>query len=183
MAAPQQKKRKDRKRRGNKPVSEFDQQLIEVSRVTRVQKGGKRLSFRAAVVVGNRKGKVGMGVGKALDTAQAIDKAVTYAKKHLVSVPIVNDTIPHDVKVKDGAAVIFLKPAPKGSGLIAGGPVRSVLELAGIPNVVGKIIGTKNKINCMRAALKGLAELTAFSQYSKQTEKKKSISKESTPKK
>lgn len=135
---------------------EFEERVVEIDRVSRTVKGGKRMRFRALVVVGNKKGKVGMGIGKAGDVQGAIKKAVTHAKKHLIVVPIVNETIAHEVTMKYGAAIVFLKPAPAGTSIIAGGPVRAVIELAGIRNILSKIIGSTNKINNVRATLQTL---------------------------
>lgn len=148
-----------RGRRGEREKSEFDQKLIQISRVTRVMAGGKRMSFRACVVIGDRKGRVAMGLRKGADVSIAINKAVAAAKKELLNVTIVNDTIPHPVTHKFGAAMVLLKPAPKGTGVIAGGPVRAVLELAGIKNVVSKMLGSKNKANNVKATIEALALL------------------------
>ena len=139
---------------------EFEERVVEVDRVSRTVKGGKRMRFRALVVVGNRKGKVGMGIGKAGDVQTSIKKAVTTAKKHLITVPIINDTIPHDTTMKYGSATVYLKPAPAGTSVIAGGPVRAVIELSGIRNILSKIIGSSNKINNVRATLRALESLT-----------------------
>ena len=135
---------------------EFDQRVIDLARVTRVVKGGKRMRFRACVVIGNRKGKVGYGVAKGADVSRAIEKALRQAKKNIISVPIINNTIPHKITKKSGAAIVMLKPAPKGSGIIAGGAVRSIAELAGISDVISKIIGSNNNINNVRATMKAL---------------------------
>ncbi len=139
------------KRKREKP--EFDQQIVDLARVTRVTKGGKQLSFRACVVIGDRKGRVGFGIDKGKDVQGAVEKALNRAKKNLIRVPIVNQTIPHRVDAKYGAAKVMIKPAPKGSGVIAGSSVRTVLELAGIANASAKILGkTNNKINNVKAA-------------------------------
>ena len=139
---------------------EWDQKVVELARVTRVTKGGKRMRFRACVLVGNRKGQVGLGVAKGADVSMAVNKATNQAQKRIINVPIVGDqTIPHRIIQKFGASVIMLKPAPKGSGIIAGGVVRLVLELAGIQNVVSKTLGAKNKINNCKATLDALAKL------------------------
>ncbi len=138
---------------------EFDQKTLELSRVTRVTKGGKRMRFRATVVVGDHKGRVGFGVAKGADVTMALDKAARQAKKHLVHVPIVRETLPHEVYAKFGAAIVLLKPAPVGTGLKCGGPARIVLELAGVPNAVSKIMGGKNKINNVKAAFDALKML------------------------
>lgn len=144
-----------RDRRGGRPQErdprEFEQKTLELSRVTRVTKGGKRMRFRATVIVGDKKGRVGFGVAKGADVAMALDKAARQAKKHLIQVPLIKGTIPHAVAAKFGAGSIILKPAPQGTGLKCGGPVRVVLELAGVPNAVSKILGGKNKINNVKA--------------------------------
>lgn len=140
--------------------SDYEEKNIEVSRVTRVTKGGKRMRFRVLSVIGNHKGRVGFGLAKGLDVAAATSKATTKARKSLITVPLLKETIPHPVDAKFAAAKVLLKPAPKGTGIKAGGPVRSVLELAGVPNITAKILGSKNKINNVKAvfmALKALA--------------------------
>jgi small subunit ribosomal protein S5 len=145
-----------------KEKSEFDSNILDLARVTRVTEGGKHMSFRALVVVGDRKGRVGFGVEKGKDVQIGVDKATRQAKKNLIKVPIVNETIPHAVYMKFKAAKIMLKPAPKGSGIIAGGAVRVVLDLAGVPNVSSKIIGkTKNKITIIKATFEALKALHA----------------------
>lgn len=156
-----QRRSKDGPRRdgGFREEKEYDQSIIDIARVTRVMAGGKRMRFRACIVIGDRKGKVGSAVAKGADVTLAINKALTKAKKNLITVPIINETIPHQVMVKSGAARIMLKPAPKGTGIIAGGAVRTVLDLAGVSNVVAKALGSKNKINNVAAALKGLQKL------------------------
>jgi len=138
---------------------EFDQAIIDIARVTRVMAGGKRMRFRACVVIGDRHGKVGTAVAKGADVTLAVNKAVAKAKKDLISVPLINETIPYRVDVKLGAAKILLKPAPKGTGIIAGGAVRMVLDLAGVSNVVAKILGTNNKINNVKATIKAFKML------------------------
>jgi len=138
---------------------EFEQKLIDVARVVRIVAGGRRFRFRATVVIGNRKGKVGVGVGKGADVTSAVNKAVTLAKKRLITVPIVNSTIPHEVRVKFRAARVYLKPAPVGAGIIAGGPVRAVVEFAGIKNILSKIYGSSNKTNNVYATLAALKNL------------------------
>lgn len=145
-----------RKTHQNKPASEFEEKVVQVDRVSRTVKGGKRIRFRALVVIGNRNGKVGMGIGKAQEVLSAVNKAVSRAKKHIINVPIVNDTIPHEVKIKYGSAILFLKPAGKGTSIIAGGSVRSVIELTGIKNILSKILGSSNKINNVKATLLAL---------------------------
>ncbi len=146
-----------RKGRGKfkKERPEFDQQIVDLARVTRVTKGGKQLSFRACVVIGNRNGKVGFGIKKGKDVQIAVEKAVNQAKKNMVNVPTVNGTIPHRVEAKYKAGRVMMKPAPVGSGIIAGSSVRMALELAGVQNVSAKIMGkTNNKIVNLLAAFK-----------------------------
>ncbi len=136
---------------------EFDQYILDLARVTRVTEGGKQLSFRVCIILGDRKGRVGFGLAKGKDVQYGVEKAVRQAKKHIITVPIVNETIPHQIISKANAAVVMLKPAPKGSGIIAGGAVRAVLDLAGVPNVSSKILGrTKNKIAIVQATFAAL---------------------------
>jgi len=148
-----------RGRRDERPKEEFEQRILEVARVTRVMAGGKRMKFRACVAIGDKKGNVGLGLGKGADVTMAVNKAVNRAKKDMFAVPIVNETIPHEVWEKQGAAVVMFKPARKGRGVIAGGVTRVMLELAGIKNITSKTLGSKNKINnarCTMAALRAL---------------------------
>lgn len=150
------------KRRQMKEVKtepEFEQHLVDLARVTRVMKGGKRLSFRACIVIGDRKGRVGEGVAKGADVQIAIEKAVRKANKNLIKVHIVNDTIPHWVVAKYGAARVMLRPARKGHGIVAGGAARTVLSLAGIKSITAKMLGSKNKINNARATINALKSL------------------------
>ncbi|MDP3057259.1 MAG: 30S ribosomal protein S5 [bacterium] len=144
--------------RDKREKSEYDQKLLEASRVARVVKGGKRFSFRALVIIGNRKGKVAVGVAKGADLTDATQKSVTNAKKSIIVVPITNGSIPHEVYQKYGASMVLIKPAPKGSGIIAGGAVRTILELAGVANASGKILGSTNKLNCARATIIALGK-------------------------
>lgn len=139
--------------------ADYEEKNVEVARVTRVTKGGKRMRFRVLSVIGNRKGRTGFGLAKGVDVAAASNKASTQARKSLITVPLVNDTIPHEVMAKFGAAVVLLKPALKGSGVKAGGAVRIVLELAGVPNVASKILGSSNKINNVKATFAALRKL------------------------
>jgi len=140
---------------------EFEQKILELSRVTRVTAGGKRMRFRACVAIGDQKGKVGIGLAKGLDVSGAVAKATTKAKKTMVVVPIVRDTIPYDVAVKFKAAKVLLKPAPKGTGIIAGGVVRLILTLAGVPNVAAKMLGSSNRVTNAKATMRALEELAA----------------------
>jgi small subunit ribosomal protein S5 len=147
-------------RRGRKPgqggdrerqQSEFDQKVVEVSRVTRVVAGGKRMRFRALVVIGDRKGRVGMGLRKGRDVAESVNKAVGQAKKGLIVIPLVNGTLPHEVTVKYKSSKLILRPAKPGTGVIAGGAVRQVAEMAGIKNMMSKMLGSSNKVNNIKA--------------------------------
>lgn len=156
MAEQRQQRGRGRGPRQPEEQKEFEQQIIDLARVTRVTKGGKRLRFRACVAVGDKKGRVGVGVAKGADVATAIGKANRKAEKTVIRVTLRGETIPHRVHAKYGAAVIMLKPAPVGTGIKAGGVVRVLLALAGVPNVVSKIFGSKNKINNARATLKAL---------------------------
>lgn len=151
---------RDNKRfRGKREKPEYDQKLLDLARVTRVVKGGRRFRFRASLVIGNKKGKVGVGVGKGADVSDAIKKAFADAKKNMISLNIHKNTIPHDIFVKMGSAKIILKPAPKGRGIVAGGAVRSIIDFAGIKDIVSKSLGTANKLNVARATIKALCEL------------------------
>lgn len=151
-------------KRGRAPRQEdreFDQRTIDISRVTRVMAGGKRMRFRACLVIGDHKGRIGFGVGKGADVSLAINKAVARAKKNMITIPIVQGTIPHEVKKKYKAARLLLKPAPKGTGVMAGGAVRSALEISGLDNVVAKVYGSKNKINNIKALFNAFTDLRA----------------------
>ena len=138
---------------------EFEQKVIDLARVTRVVAGGKRMRFRACMAIGDQKGRVGIGVAKGSDVAIAINKAVNKAKKNLINVLIIDDTIPFEVRHKYKAAKIMIKQAPRGTGIRAGGAMRIVLELAGVPNVVGKILGSSNKIIIVRCTIEALKSL------------------------
>lgn len=150
---------------------EYDQKIIDLARVTRVMAGGKRMRFRATVVIGDRKGKVAVGTAKGADVSIAINKAVTQAKKNFITVPLVKETIPHEVNVKYKASKVLLKPARVGTGIKAGGVVRVILDLAGVPNVVAKILGSKNKINIARSVIKGLSSFKG--DYTEKSKSKK----------
>lgn len=138
---------------------EFDQKVVEIKRVTRVVAGGKRMRFRALVVIGDKKGKVGMGLRKGVDVAEAVNKAVSAAKKNMVVVPIIDGTIPHQVDLKYKASKILLLPARPGTGIIAGGALRSVLDLAGIHNVMSKMFGSNNKVNNVKAVFEAFKKM------------------------
>lgn len=138
---------------------EFDQTVVEITRVTRVVAGGKRMRFRALVVIGDKKGSVGMAVKKGADVSEAVNKAATSAKKLMLKVPLSGSTIPHEVIFKYKASKILLKPAKPGTGVIAGGPVRAVVEAAGISDILSKSLGSSNKINIVKAVFGALSEL------------------------
>jgi small subunit ribosomal protein S5 len=140
-------------------IAELDEKLVQVNRVSKVVKGGRRFNFSAVVVVGDGKGMVGAGTGKAAEVPESIRKAGDDAKKHLIRVPMVGYTIPHEVHVSYGASTVFLKPASPGTGVIAGGGVRAVLEAAGVRDVFGKSLGNNNPINLVRATLLALSQL------------------------
>lgn len=143
-----------------KSKDEFDSKLLDLARVTHVRAGGKRLRFRATVVVGNRRGKIGIGIGKGRDVQAAVEKATRLAKKNLIEIPLLEDTIPHEVYAKFGAAEVLLRPQKRGRGLVAGGVVRIVCSLGGIKNISSKILGrTGNKINNARATIEALKKL------------------------
>jgi small subunit ribosomal protein S5 len=170
--AQKNRSRKAFDKRKERPVDEFDQQIVDLARVTRVMAGGKRMRFRACVAIGNRKGKVSVGIAKGADVTIAVTKAVTDAKKKIISIPIINGTIPHEIFQKEGAAKVLLKPAKKGRGVIAGGAVRMVLALSGIENITSKNLGTNNKVNIARCTVSALANLKKVeSKKSEKTEK------------
>lgn len=138
---------------------EFDEKVVQVNRVSKKNKGGNRISFSVLVVVGDKKGRVGVGLGKAPDVSSAMRKGSSYAQKHMITVAMKGRTIPHEIRLKLGAAKLLLKPAPVGSGVIAGGAVRAVVEAAGILDIVGKILGTKNQASNVYAAFEALRQL------------------------
>lgn len=150
-----------------KPQSEWTERVVQISRVTKVVKGGKKLSFRAIVIVGNQKGQVGVGCAKASEVIIAIQKAIADGRKNLVTVPIFKTTIPHPITGKSGAGEVMLRPASQGTGIIAGGAVRSVLELAGIENILSKSLGSKSPLNAANATINALKSLTPFSDVAK----------------
>ena len=161
---PQRRGQRRRKIETVEPVeSEWKEQVVQIRRVTKVVKGGKKLSFRAIVIVGNKKGQVGMGVAKAAEVIIAIQKAVADARKNLITVPIFKTTIPHMVTGRSGAGSVVLKPASQGTGVIAGGVVRAVLELSGIENILSKSLGSKSPLNAANATLDALKSLRSFS--------------------
>lgn len=137
-------------------TDEFTEKVVQVNRVSKKTTGGNKIGFSVLVIVGDKKGRVGVGLGKAADVASSVRKASSYAKKHLINVPIVGTTIPHEVRLKKGAAKILLKPAPAGTGIRAGGAVRAVVEAAGIRDIVSKILGTDNKASNVYATFAAL---------------------------
>jgi len=145
------------------PEPEMEERVVGVDRISRTVAGGRRIRFRALVIVGNRHNKVGVGMAKANDVQSAIAKAVAQAKKGMITVPLTNETIPHLVQTTYGTSSVLLKPAPKGHSIIAGGAVRPVLELAGIKNIVSKTIGSSNALNSAMAAYSALKSLKARS--------------------
>lgn len=145
--------------RRDKPTEEFEQKIVDLARVTRVMAGGKRMRFRACVAIGDRKGRVALGIDKGADVTIAISKAVNKAKKAIITVPFINDTIPHEIFNKFGAGVVMLKPARKGRGVIAGGAARIVLELCGVGNVTSKILGTNNNVTVAKCTIEALSKL------------------------
>lgn len=153
----------------NREPSEFAEQVVQINRTSKKTKGGNKIGFSALAVVGDKKGKVGVGLGKAPDVSNAIRKGITLAKKHMISVPLINGTIPFRVDIKLGAARIMLKPAPVGSGVIAGGAVRSVVSAAGIENISSKVLGTNNKANNVQATLEALKRLSERHDRAKET--------------
>ena len=151
-----------------KQPSEFSEEVVQINRVSKKTQGGNKIGFSAIVVVGNKKGKVGLGLGKAADVVSSIRKASAYAKRHLVDVPLKNGTIPFEIKIKKGAAQILLRPAPRGSGIIAGGAVRSVVSAAGIENISSKILGSGNKASNVYATIFALQKISALNDRSRQ---------------
>jgi small subunit ribosomal protein S5 len=140
---------------------QFEELVVNIDRVARVVKGGRRFRFKALVVVGDRKNKVGVGVSKGQDVQTAIAKATDVAKKHMITIPVVNSTIPHDIEVKVGGARVLLKPAAQGTGIIAGGVVRSIIGVTGITNLLSKSLGSTNKVNIAYATVEALRQLVA----------------------
>ena len=151
----------------NEQVSEFKEKLVVVNRVSKTVKGGRNMRFSALMVVGDEKGRVGCGMGKAVEIPEAIRKGTEDAKKKMITVPLNGTTIPHEVVGVFGTGKVKMLPAPEGTGVIAGGPVRAVLEAVGIKDIVTKSIGSNNKINMVRATLAGLGQLRSAEQVAK----------------
>ena len=154
-------------RRFEKEPAEFKERLVSINRVAKVVKGGKNFRFTALMVVGNEKGKVGVGLGKAAEIPEAVRKGVEDAKRHMVDVPIVGTTIPHAVEGKFGKGHVRMLPAEEGAGVIAGGPARAVLEMAGIRDIRTKSYGSNNPSNCVKATIEGLSQLRTAEQIAK----------------
>ncbi len=163
---PQRGPRRDN-RRDQAPAEpkEFEEIVINIDRVSRVVKGGRRFRFKALVVVGNKKDKVGVGVAKGADVQTAVAKATDVAKKHLITIPITNETIPHDAEVKFTGAHVLIKPAAPGTGVIAGGVVRQVIGVTGIRNLLSKSLGSTNKVNIAYATVEALRTLVPRDQW------------------
>ena len=159
-------------RKPRKDQKEYEDQVIAINRVKKVVKGGRRFRFAALVVVGDRKGHVGIGTGKANEVPDAIRKATEDAKKNMIEVPVINDTIPHEITGEYGAGKVFMRPASDGTGVIAGGAARAVLELAGIKDILTKCIGSRTKINVVRATFEGLRNLRTVEQVAEIRDKK-----------
>ena len=171
---------KKRKPKFKREKSEYEQQIVDIARITRVMAGGKRMRFRVCMVIGDKKGKVGIGLAKGRDVQAAVQKAVKKAEKNIMRVNLKDNTIPHEIRVKEGAAKILLKPAPEGTGVISGGAVRTVLELAGIKNVVSKILGTNNKVNNVKATITALKRLRPVEKKEAKKEIKSEVTEEKT---
>ena len=150
------KPRRERKDRDERS-SEFEERVVEISRVSRVVKGGRRIRFRVLIVIGDKKGKIGYGIAKGNEIAVAVKKAVASAKKKMIVVPVIDDTIPYEVTQALGSARVFLKPAAQGTSVVAGGVVRVIAELAGIKNLLSKTIGTSNKVNNVKTVFLALS--------------------------
>ena len=156
--------RQDNKERKEVEQPEFEERVVTINRVTKVVKGGRRFRFAALVVIGDRKGNVGFGTGKSTEVPEAIKKAVENAKKNMITVATVKTTIPHEVTGVYGAGRVILRPASEGTGVIAGGPVRAVVELAGISDILSKSLGSATPINVVRATIEGLKSLETVEQ-------------------
>jgi small subunit ribosomal protein S5 len=178
MAQQSQRRQQRPPRPGMDPQEkQFDERVIYVNRVARVVRGGRRFRFQALIVIGDHKGKVGIGISKGADVTAAVNKATDVAKKNLVVVPLYNATLTHDVQAKVGGAKILIMPAAPGTGLIAGGVVRTVLEVAGIENALSKSLGSSNRINMAYATLAGLQSMVPANKWVIKPEFKKTAKK------
>jgi small subunit ribosomal protein S5 len=164
-------RRDDRRNAAPEAPKEFEELVINIDRVARVVKGGRRFRFKALVVVGNRKDKVGVGVAKGADVQTAIAKATDVAKKHLITIAVKNETIPHDAEVKLSGARVLIKPAAPGTGIIAGGVVRSVISVTGIRNMLSKSLGSTNKVNIAYATVEALSTLVPREEWTTTVER------------
>ncbi len=152
---------------------EYFERVVQVNRVSKKTKGGDKRSLSVLVVVGDRKGRVGVGLGKAAEVQAAVRKATSYAKRHMITASLKGRTIPHEILVKNGAARVLLKPAPVGTGVIAGGAVRVVVEAAGIHDIVSKILGTKNQASNVYATLEALGKLKSVKEFNDKNQRPK----------
>lgn len=175
-------RRDDRRAPRDDAPKEFEEVVINIDRVARVVKGGRRFRFKALVVVGNRKDKVGVGVSKGADVQTAIAKATDVAKKHLITIPIVNETIPHEMEIKLAGARVLIKPAAPGTGIIAGGVVRAIIGVTGIRNMLSKSLGSTNKVNIAYATIEALGGLVPRDQWLNAEKSEKAPAKEKTEK-
>ena len=154
-------------RRYTREPKEFEERVVTINRVTKVVKGGRRFRFAALVVIGDKKGRVGFGTGKANEVPDAIKKAIEDAKKNLITIPIVGTTIPHTATGNFGAGSVLIRPATEGTGVIAGGPIRAVLELAGVNDILTKCLGSRTPINMVRATVEALKSLKTVEDVAK----------------
>lgn len=176
-------RRDDRRNQAPAEPKQFEEIVINIDRVARVVKGGRRFRFKALVVVGDRKTKVGVGVSKGQDVQTAVAKATDVAKKHMITIPIINETLPHDAEIKLSGARVLIKPAAPGTGIIAGGVVRQIIGVTGIRNMLSKSLGSTNKVNIAYATIEALRSLVPKDQWlnaapSKKPAAKKAVSKE-----
>lgn len=160
------------RRNGPRVEKEFEERVVTINRVTKVVKGGRKFRFAALVVIGDKKGRVGFGTGKANEVPDAIRKASEAAKRNVINVPIIHGTIPHEISGVYGSGNVFLRPASEGTGIIAGGPVRAVVELAGYSDIISKSIGSRTPINMVRATVEGLKLLKTAQQVAELRDKK-----------
>ena len=171
-------RRDDRRERAPEAPKEFEEVVINIDRVARVVKGGRRFRFKALVVVGNHKNKVGVGVSKGADVQAAIAKATDVAKKHLITIPVVNETIPHEMEIKLSGARVLVKPAAPGTGVIAGGVVRQIIGVTGVRNLLSKSLGSTNKVNIAYATIEALRSLVPREQWLNAEKPAKKVKKE-----